>query len=113
MGPLRSTQEGIGVKLIDTKVTSPLIAPGGDGDLTPYALVEFLETDHEPIVVNLLDKNGFYLDDEGQVKRVAKAIEEAGFDIIPNNDIQFTTFTPAEVAVGEQRFKTTERKANA
>lgn len=101
------------MKLIDTKITSPLIVPSDGGGLTPYALVEFLETEHEPIVVNLLDRHGIYLDDEGQVKRVTKAIQEAGFDIIPNNDIEFTTFTPAEIAVSERKFKTTERKAHA
>lgn len=89
----------------------PFIIPTKGGQLDIFAIVSFPNGEREPIQVSLLSDKGYPLDDAGQVKKVTQAIFDEGLDIIPNNNLQFSTFTPEESSVLEQTFKTVERKA--
>lgn len=97
--------------MIEATVTLPLIVPAADGTATPYAKVTFSD-DREPLIVKMLDKNGLYLDDVSQAQRIAKAVEEIGLDIVPQEELQFATLTPAEAAVSTRKFKVEERRTD-
>lgn len=92
-------------------VTLPLIVPAADGTATPYAKVTFSD-DREPLIINMLDKNGLYLDDVSQAQRIAKTIMEAGLDIVPQEELQFATLTPEEAAVSTRKFEIKERRTD-
>lgn len=92
-------------------VTLPLIVPAADGTATPYAKVTFSD-DREPLIINMLDKNGLYLDDVSQAQRITKTIMEAGLDIVPQEELQFATLTPEEAAVSTRKFEVKERRTD-
>lgn len=87
----------------------PFIIPEAGG-LVPYAIVEFPDDSHEDLLVPLMTRQGTMQDDLGKVRNVVAAIEKAGFDIKPSNEVKFSSFTPQEVAVIERDVHVTERK---
>ena len=87
----------------------PFIIPEAGG-LVPYAIVEFPDDSHEDLLVPLMTRQGTMQDDLGKVRNVVSAIEKAGFDIKPSNEVRFSSFTPQEVAVIERKVFVTERK---
>jgi len=99
------------IETIVDGIGRPFVTPTKDGKLDIFAMVSFPNGEREPIQVSLLSDKGYPLDDAGQVKKVAQAISDQGLDIIPNNNLQFSTFTPEESSILEQVFKTVERKA--
>lgn len=97
--------------MIEATVTLPLIVPAADGTFTPYAKITFSD-DREPLIINMLDKNGLYLDDVSQAQRITKTIMGAGLDIVPQEELQFATLTPEEAAVSTRKFKIKERRTD-
>lgn len=90
---------------------NPLVKAKPDGTLDVIAIVSFPNKEREDFPVSLLHpQKGYPLDDAGKVKAIAKEISSRGLDIIPNNNVQFSTFTPEETSVLEQNFNVTERK---
>lgn len=89
---------------------APHIVPANDGKLEAYAILSFPDGERGDILVSLMNKQGQSHDDIGKVKAIVKAIEEAGLDIVPNNELMFSTLTPQEAAIGEHEIKVIERK---
>src|SRR5699024_9043316 len=97
------------VRLTVKGLEEPFIIPEVGG-LVPYAIVEFPDDSYEDILVPLMTRQGTMQDDLGKVRNVIAAIEKAGFDIEPANEVKFSSFTPQEVAVIERKVFVTERK---
>lgn len=81
-------------------INPPLVVPNRQGRVIPYAVVVPEEEGADSIRVNLLDKRENYpLDDRGKAKAIVKAINEAGFDIIPDSEVVFSSLTLEESTV--------------
>lgn len=89
---------------------APHIVPANDGKLEAYAILSFPDGERGDILVSLMNKQGQSHDDIGKVKAIAKAVEEAGLDIVPNTELRFSTLTPQEATIGEHEIEVIERK---
>lgn len=89
---------------------TPFVVPNSPGKLEAFGLLEFVNGEHEDIVVSFMTREGTMFDDLGRVKCVVDALKTAGFDIVPTAPVRFSTFTAEETAVLEQRVTVTERK---
>ena len=89
---------------------NPFVVPSGPNKLEAFGLLEFVNGEHEDIVVSFMTRAGTMYDDLGRVKCVVEALKAAGFDIVPTAQVKFSTFTAEEAAVIEQRVTVTERK---
>lgn len=89
---------------------NPFVVPNSPGTLEAFGLLEFVNGEHEDIVVSFMTREGTMHDDLGRAKCVVDTLKEAGFDIVPTAPVKFSTFTAEETAVLEQRVTVTERK---
>ena len=89
---------------------NPFVVPNNADTLEACGLIEFVNGEHEDIVVSFMTRAGTMYDDLGRVKCVVDTLKAAGFDIVPTAQVKFSTFTAEEAAVLEQRVTVTERK---
>lgn len=98
------------VRAIVEGIDKPLLVPTPEREILPFARVYFPGGEHEDILIKLTHKNGYELDDGGKIRGITRAILDRGFDITPNTELSFTSFTPQEVAVMHGELELQERK---
>lgn len=99
------------IKTVVKGIGLPYVKVGEGGRLMPFAIVNFPNGEREPMTVSLMHRDGYPLDDGGQIKKIAQEISDAGLDIIADVSIQSSVFTSQELAVAGGTFQTKERKS--